>query len=121
MPLSRGPKLNRSIELPPVSKCLSAAAMPRATNLVVEQSHAASPAGGGRLDLYWEAAHLEAEWRQWLEIGQLLHMTITNLAASLVTFPDDAGIAGLEKTLVRERERRVPAPAIGAGDAHALV
>ena len=91
--------------------------MPRAANLVVEQSHAASPAGGGRLDLYWEAANLEAEGWQRLEIGQLLHVAIADLAARFVTFPDDAGIAGLEKTLVRKRERRVPAPAVGAGDA----
>ena len=36
---------------------------------------------------------LEAERRQRVEVGQLLHVAIADLAAGLVAFPDDARIA----------------------------
>ena len=89
--------------------------------LAFEQRHAAGPARRGGFDLDGEAAHFETEWRQLVEVGQLFHMAITDVAAGLVAFPDDARVAGLEKPLMREREWRVPAPAVDAGDADALL
>src|SRR5208282_4115052 len=87
----------------------------------VEQRHAAGPARRGGFDLDREAAHLETEWRQLVEIGELLHVAIADLAPRLVAFPNEAGVAGLGKPLARERERRIPAPAVDAGDADALL
>src|SRR5262249_14068199 len=69
------------------------------TRSVVEQCDAAGPAGGRLLDLHRKAAHLESKGRQRFEIGQLLHVTVTNVAAGLVAFPNQARIAGLEKAL----------------------
>src|SRR6202171_5225295 len=86
----------------------------------IHHRHAARPARRRRFDLDRKAAHLEAEWRQLVEIGELLHVAIADLAAGFVAFPDDAGVAGFEEALVGERERRVPAPAVDAGDTHAL-
>src|SRR5271163_3662587 len=87
----------------------------------VQQCHAAGPPRRGGFDLDREAAHLEAERRQRVEIGQLLHVAIADVASGLVTFPDDARVAALEKARGGERERRVPAPAVGAGNAHAML
>src|SRR4029077_5034128 len=54
-------------------------------------------------------------------VRELLHVAIADFAPGLVAFPDQAGVAGLLEALCREAERRIPAPAIGAGHAHALV
>jgi hypothetical protein len=85
----------------------------------IDHSHAPRPSRRRRLGLYREAAHLEAERRQLVEVGELFHVAVADLAAGLVAFPDDAGVAGFEEALVGEGERRVPAQAVDAGDAHA--
>src|ERR1017187_6336667 len=120
MLLSRGPKLNRSIELScrqGLQRRRSHIAHPYSA---IEERHTACPAGRGRLDLYREAAHLETEWRQLIEVGELLHMTEADVAARFVAFPNETRVAGFGKPLARERERRIPAPAVDAGHADAL-
>src|ERR1700728_4092733 len=118
MLLSRGPKLNRFIELSPLAPTSARPQPFRALyHLAIEQRHAAGPTGGGGMDFYREAAHLESERRQLLKIGELLHVAIADLPAGFVPFPNDAGVAGFGEPLTGERERRVPAPAVGAGDA----
>src|ERR1022692_2408085 len=111
MLLSRGPKLNRSIEL----SCRQGLQRRRSHISAIEERHTACPAGRGRLDLYREAAHLETEWRQLIEVGELLHMAVADVAARFVAFPNETRVAGFGKPLARERERRIPAPAVDAG------
>src|SRR5215472_2208209 len=48
-------------------------------------------------------------------------MAITDFAARPVTFPDQAGVTGREIFLPGVDERGVPAPAVGAGHAHAAL
>src|ERR1700720_281896 len=95
MPLSRAPKLNRSIGSIR-RRCWKCRVLALS---IVEQGDAAGPAGGSLLDLHRKAAHLEAERRQRLEIGQLFHVAVTNVAAGFVAFPDQARVAGFEEAL----------------------
>src|SRR5262249_32607018 len=74
----------------------------------------AGPAGGAAVHLDGEANDLEAVGRQQFEIVQLLEMRITDLAPGAVALPDQIDVAGFLHALARERERRVPAPAVGA-------
>src|SRR5580698_4833158 len=114
MLLSADPKLNRSMSsLPCVLLVLIGTPL-------IEQRDAAGPAGRGSLDLHREAADLETERRQLVEIGELLHVAITDLAAGLVSFPDEACVAGFREPFAGERKRCVPAPAVGAGHTHTL-
>src|SRR6185312_16630118 len=55
------------------------------------------------------------------EIVQLLEMAIADLAPRLVTFPDKSGIAARGIFVLGVDEGRVPAPGIGAGEAHAAL
>ena len=66
-------------------------------------------------------ANLEARGGKRVEVGQLLHVAKADLATGLVSFPDQARVAGFGEALRRVAERRVPAPAVRAGDADALV
>src|SRR5947207_2684247 len=77
------------------------------------------PAGGAAAHLDRKAAHGESGCRQRFEIVQLLDVAIADLAARLMAFPDQAGIAGGEVFFPRVDERSVPTPAVGAGHAHA--
>src|SRR5262249_5578516 len=47
------------------------------------------------------------------------HVAIGNLAAGLVSLPDDPGIARLHPALAHVDKRRIPAPGVDAGDAYA--
>ena len=62
-----------------------------------------------------EAGDGEAVAGQRFEIVQLLEMAVADVAARLVAFPDDRGIAVLGPLLRCEIERRIPAPGVGAG------
>jgi len=62
--------------------------------------HTPRPSRRRRFDLYGEAAHLEAERRQLVEVGELFPVAIADLAAGLMAFPDDAGVAVFEEALV---------------------
>ena len=73
------------------------------------------------MHLHRKAHHVEPVGRQQLEIVQLLEMRIADLATGAMAFPDQAGIAGLGHLAPRVRERRVPAPAVGADQAHAAL
>ena len=46
-------------------------------------------------------AHFEADRRQLVEIGELFHLAITDFAARLVAFPDDARVARFGEALAR--------------------
>jgi len=48
-------------------------------------------------------------------------MAVADLAAGLVPFPDQAGVVGGEISFLGMDERRVPAPAVDAGDADATL
>ena len=86
---------------------------------LIEQRHRAGPAGGAGFDLVREAGDGEAMRGKLFEILQLLHVAVGNLAAGFVAFPDDRRVVGLEPALAGVHERRVPAPGVDAGDAHA--
>src|SRR5882757_1018987 len=52
---------------------------------------------------------------------QLLDVAIADLAASPVTFPNEAGVVGLGVLRLGVDERRVPAPAVDTGDPDAAL
>src|SRR5262245_63767784 len=93
----------------------------RARDASVDDGDGARPAGGTAAHFYWKAAHRESFRRQRFAIVQLLDVAIADLAAGLVAFPEQAGIAGGEIFLPGVDEGRVPAPAVGAGDAYAAL
>src|SRR4051794_31450899 len=74
---------------------------PRST---LDDRHRAGPSCGGLLDLHREADDLETGRGQRVEVGELLHVAIADLSASLVPLPDDAGVAGFLEALRREAE-----------------
>src|ERR1700675_4595442 len=79
------------------------------------------PARGCALDLDRETRHGESGRGQLLEIVQLFDVAIADVAARLVAFPDQAGILGFGVFLRGIDERRVPAPAVDAGQPHAAL
>src|SRR5688572_3276956 len=81
----------------------------------------ARPAGGSAMHLDRKADDLEAVGRQLLQIVELLEVRIADLAAGAMAFPDQAGVAGFLHALLRVRERRVPAPPVGADEAYAAL
>src|SRR5262245_52707551 len=93
----------------------------RARDASVDDGDRARPAGGTAAHLDRKAAHHEFLGGQRFEIVQLLDVAIADLTAGLVALPDQAGIAGGEIFLPGVDEGRVPAPAVGAGDAHAAL
>src|SRR6516225_7225546 len=103
MALSRTPKLKRSMDC--VRSYVGNFVGVVLVASIVEQGDAAGPPGGRLLDLDRKTAHFETEGRQRFEIGQLFHVAIADLTAGLVAFPDQARIAGFEKTLGGERKR----------------
>jgi hypothetical protein len=52
---------------------------------------------------------------------QLLQLAVAALAAGLVPLPDDRRVAVAFEPFQRRAERRIPAPAVGADDPHALL
>src|ERR1700680_1392499 len=93
----------------------------RAAVLLAEYRHRPRPAAGGGADLHREAGHHEAVGRQRFEIVQLLDLAVAAMAAGLVPFPDDRGVAALLIARGGVHERRVPAPPVGADHAHAAL
>src|SRR5690348_9617922 len=83
----------------------------------IQNRDGARPTGGRAADLNGKAADRESRHRQRLEVVQLLEVAVADLAAGLVAFPDQAGIAGLAEFFLGVHEGRVPAPGVGAGDA----
>src|SRR5690242_13878775 len=73
-------------------------------NLRFQNRHRAGPAGRGLLDLHRKARDHEAGSGELLEVRELLHMAVTDLAAGFVALPDQAGVAGFLETLRREAE-----------------
>jgi hypothetical protein len=56
-----------------------------------------------------------------LEVVQLLQVAVADVAARLVAFPDQARVPVRLVLLGGVHERRVPAPGVGAGEAHAAL
>src|SRR5437899_868531 len=81
----------------------------------VEDRDGAGPAGRGTADLDRKAADREAVGGQRFEIVQLFEVAIADLAPRLVPFPDQPGIASRGVFLLGMDKRRIPAPAVGAG------
>src|SRR4051794_29209247 len=100
---------------------LPASLGPGMTRLLLDNRYCARPAGGSLFDLHRKARDLEAVIRQCIEVGELLHVAIADLASRLVAFPDDTGVAGLLVALCGVAERGVPTPRIRAGHANALL
>ncbi len=88
---------------------------------VIDDRDRARPTGGAAAHLDREATHREALRRQRFQIMQLLDVAIADLAAGLVAFPDQAGVACGEVFLLGVHERRIPTPAVGSGHAHAAL
>ena len=59
----------------------------------------ASPSGRRLVDLHRKARDLEAVVGQGVEVGELLHVAIADLASGLVAFPDEARVTGLGEAL----------------------
>src|SRR5258706_6962879 len=74
--------------------------------LALEDGDGAGPAGRSAADLDREAADREAVARQRLEVVQLLEVAVADLAAGLVAFPDQAGVAGFLVLRLGVDERR---------------
>jgi len=68
--------------------------------------------------LHRKADDLEPVGRKALQVAQLLEVAVADLAPGAMPFPDQPGIAGLGDTPAGVREGRIPAPAVGAGEAH---
>src|SRR5260370_1269343 len=83
-------------------------------------SDGAGPAGGSAVDLDREADDLEPVGRQLIELVEFFQMRIADLAAGAMAFPDQRGVAARVDPGAGVGERRVPAPGIGADQAHAL-
>src|SRR5262249_36269709 len=90
-------------------------------SLTRQDGDGAGPARRGAMYLDREADHLEAVGREHFEIVQLLEMRMADLAAGAMAFPDQADVAGLLHFAASVGERRVPAPAVGADQAHAAL
>src|SRR5690606_32270263 len=87
--------------------------------LFLEDGDSAGETGRGALDLEREAGDHVAGRGQPVELSQLLDVAIADLHAGAVAFPDQRGIPGLGIAARGVDEGRVPAPRVGAGDAHA--
>src|SRR4051794_3708724 len=81
----------------------------------VEDRDGPGPSRRGAANLNWEAADRESMRRQRFQVMQFFEMAIPDLTPGLVPFPDQPGIAGLGVAPLCVHERRVPAPAVGAG------
>src|ERR1700676_5306507 len=81
----------------------------------VDDSHRPGPACGGAFDLDRKAGDGEAGRGQLLEVVQLFDVAVADVAPGLVTFPDQTGVPGFGVFLRGIDERRVPAPAVDAG------
>src|SRR3972149_4666575 len=89
--------------------------------LPLKNGDTAGPDSRCLFDFLRKENDLKAERRQLIEIRQFLQMAIADLAAGLVTFPDDRGVARPGEAVARVAEGGVPAPAVGSGQAHPLL
>ena len=87
---------------------------PKSGSSRVQERDGADEAGRAFLDLVWEARDPEAVGGKLVEVGQFLHLPVADVAACLMAFPDDPGVPAVGKPLAGERERRIPAPSVGA-------
>src|SRR6187455_247769 len=87
----------------------------------IENGDGAGPPGRGGMDLHGKATDRKSLVRKLVEIVQLLDMAIADLAAGAVALPNDFRIVSFGIFRLGVYERRVPAPAVGAGDAHAAL
>src|SRR5690606_11141857 len=87
----------------------------------VEYGHGAGPASRSAANLMWKTTDDEAVGRQGLEVVQLLEVTVADVPARLVAFPQKALVAGFGELLGCVREGRVPAPGVGTRQAHAAL
>src|SRR6202142_4524445 len=102
MLLSREPKLNLSMTVSGTGRfCAMTMIYARMTSRD-EKRDAPRPARRSGMNLDREAGHLEAKGRELFEVRELFHVAVTDLAPGLVTFPNEARVAGLSKTLARE-------------------
>src|ERR1043166_8935672 len=91
---------------PPLPRdCLRLASI---RHLAIKDGDRPGPARRGALDLHRETGHHETGRRQELQIVQLLDVTIADMAAGLVAFPDQARVLCLGIFLGGVDERRIP-------------
>src|SRR6266478_32043 len=90
-------------------------------HLAIDDRHRPCPARRSALDLDRKARHGETGRRQKLQIVQLFDMAVADVASGLVALPDQAGIPGLGELFRGVDERRIPAPAVDAGQPHAAL
>src|SRR5262245_61335089 len=79
----------------------------------------ARPACRGALNLHGKADDLEAVRRQLLEIVQLFQVRVADLTPGAMAFPDQARITRRGHLPTGVGKRRIPAPPVGADQAHA--
>src|SRR3954469_11344277 len=109
------------ITLPPCLALSTRAAIRSDDSIFFENGDGACPAGGCATNFRGKAGDEESVGRQRLEIMQLLEVAIADVAAGLVAFPDQPGIAGGKISGYGVTERSVPAPAVGACQADAAL
>src|ERR1700732_3073979 len=90
-------------------------------HLAVEHGDRPGPARRSALDLDRKTRHGETGRRQKLQIVQLFDVAVADVASGLVALPDQAGIAGLGELFRGIDERRIPAPAVDAGQPNAAL
>jgi hypothetical protein len=88
-------------------------------HLAVDDRDRPRPSRRGALDLHRKAGHREPGRRQKFQIVQFFDVAVADVPPGLVALPDQAGIFGLGEFLRGMDERRVPAPAVDAGQPHA--
>src|SRR6185437_2811591 len=76
------------------------------------------PSGRPAPHFDWKTADREASGWQRLKIVQFFDMAISDIAAGSMSLPNERGIPSLGIFFHRIYEGRIPAPAVGAGDAY---
>jgi hypothetical protein len=72
--------------------------------MIGQREKPASPSCERPCDFHWKADDGEILSRQFVEVGQLLQMTVADLTARLVPLPNDRGVACFCKYPVSSQE-----------------
>src|SRR5580658_4777163 len=86
---------------------------------LLQDGDRARPAGRCRSDLAGEARHGEPVVGKYFKIVKLLEVTIADISAGFMPFPDQASITRLLEAVFGVHERCIPTPPVGPGDSDA--
>src|SRR5262245_8049959 len=84
----------------------------------VDERHGTTPPGRRALDLDREATYGESVRRQSVQVDELLHLEIADLATCLVSLPENGSVLRSAESFEHVLECGIPAIGIGAHHAH---